>query len=312
MNTIRANTFLVGVAKGGTTSIETFLRSQDDVYLSPIKEPTYFCNDIRNQIKSEYKKQVADVNFDVYFKKNNLKLMHMALVEKEEHYSKLFSRVCNESVIAECSTFYFPSSVAAENIYKYNPDSKIIIVLRDPVKRICSHYEMDRRIGVTSKSLSEEVELELSLGEHADYKNCRYYLGASDYEKHLKRYYQVFGKSNIHVILFEDLINNPKEQLGSLMQFLKLNVNDNELFLTKENESKKVRFEFLNLFIYSIGLKPLIIKILSVVLPETVKKYVKSLYFKKDFSKLYSKEEVEYLESIVEEKYAGFYQKLQG
>src|SRR3546814_20930244 len=71
-------------------------------------------------------------------------LFRAAGVTAFEHYQRLFGRAAGQPVIGECSTFYFSSKVAARNIHAYNPEARIMALLRDPVARIRSHYEMDR------------------------------------------------------------------------------------------------------------------------------------------------------------------------
>jgi len=36
------NTFVIGAAKSGTTSLYDYLRQHPDVFMSPVKEPCYF------------------------------------------------------------------------------------------------------------------------------------------------------------------------------------------------------------------------------------------------------------------------------
>lgn len=43
----KPNFFIVGAAKAGTTSLYHYLEQHLDVYMTPIKEPYFFCKDIR-------------------------------------------------------------------------------------------------------------------------------------------------------------------------------------------------------------------------------------------------------------------------
>ena len=58
------NFFLVGVVKGGTTSLHRYLDQHPEIYMSPIKETNFFA---RNQIDiSLFAKDYAhDVNVDL-------------------------------------------------------------------------------------------------------------------------------------------------------------------------------------------------------------------------------------------------------
>ena len=55
-----------------------------------------------------------------------------------------------EKVIGEASTSYLTTKEAAKEIYKYNKTAKVVIILRDPISRTMSHYNMDRLSNRTS------------------------------------------------------------------------------------------------------------------------------------------------------------------
>ena len=52
-------------------------------------------------------------------------------LRSQEEYLRLFKNVKKEKVLGEVTSKYLYSKVAVKNIYKFNPDSKIIIMLRD-------------------------------------------------------------------------------------------------------------------------------------------------------------------------------------
>ena len=54
------NFFIVGAMKAGTTSVYSYLRQHPDVYMSPVKEPNYFCSDIDSEsFERDYKHQIS-------------------------------------------------------------------------------------------------------------------------------------------------------------------------------------------------------------------------------------------------------------
>src|SRR6056297_944384 len=136
------NLFIVGAAKAGTTSLYHYLKSHGDVYFSPVKEPNYFSTDIKTaEFTSIYKRNVDVVPKDFYNKKPE-KNIQLSFIRDENRYRNLFQWVNGKSVVGECSTSYLYSKEAAENIIKFNPKAKIIIVLRNPAERTFSHYLM--------------------------------------------------------------------------------------------------------------------------------------------------------------------------
>jgi len=44
------NFFIVGTPRSGTTSLYEYLKDIDGIYMSPIKEPNYFCVSVNNKI----------------------------------------------------------------------------------------------------------------------------------------------------------------------------------------------------------------------------------------------------------------------
>lgn len=298
IRSVKPNLFLVGAPKAGTTSIDRLLRKHQDVFLSPIKEPCYFCSDINKQIRKEYLRQEPAINLEHYLSQKEKKLIHLYIINDEKQYNRLFAD-SNKSVVGECSTFYLSSKTAASNIYNYNKNSKIIAVLRDPAQRIRSHYDMDRRIGITDKPIIDLLNEEVELGEKASLENCRYYIGLSKYKEQLERYYSYFREDQIHIVQFEKLLKNQEKEIKSLFDFVDIEYNSALHSLTKENKTEAVRFNKLNYYIYKTGYKPLIIKILQNILPITARRIIKSVYFESDKKSYVNKEEMLEINNIV-------------
>ncbi|MCG8056540.1 MAG: sulfotransferase [Candidatus Thiodiazotropha endolucinida] len=298
ISSVKPNLFLVGAPKAGTTSIDRLLRKHQDVFLSPIKEPCYFCNDINKQIRKEYLRQEPAINLEDYLSQKEKKLIHLYIINNEKQYIRLFAG-SNKSVVGECSTFYLSSKTAASNIYDYNKNSKIIAVLRDPAQRIRSHYDMDRRIGITDKPIIDLLNEELELGEKASLENSRYYIGLSKYKEQLDRYYSYFREDQIHIVQFEKLLKNQEKEIKRLFDFVDIEYNSAIHSLTKENKTEAVRFNKLNYYIYKTGYKPLIIKILQNILPITARRIIKSVYFESDKKSYVNKEEMLEINNIV-------------
>lgn len=99
--------FIVGAPKCGTTALSEYLRAHPQIFISDPKEPFFFCTDFPEERR------------------------HFKSVDE---YEALFSDV-SENVVAvgEASTWYLASSVAVRELVSYQPDAKIIIMLRNPV-----------------------------------------------------------------------------------------------------------------------------------------------------------------------------------
>ena len=107
---------IVGAQKGGTTSLHYYLSQIDGVYGSTPKETDFF-------------------SYDGLYKRGY------------KYYHQNFFKGCNKNdLLFESSVEYMYLPYVAKRLYKYNPDLKIIICLRDPVERALSAYNMYKYI----------------------------------------------------------------------------------------------------------------------------------------------------------------------
>src|SRR5512133_4056816 len=75
----RANFFLIGAPKAGTTSVDRVLREHPDVFLSPIKEPCHFCPDVNVQIAPVLKRPDR-IDLADYLASTQREIVHMCHV----------------------------------------------------------------------------------------------------------------------------------------------------------------------------------------------------------------------------------------
>lgn len=274
----KANFFLVGAAKAGTTSIAAFLEALPEVFISPIKEPCHFCPDINAQLHDEMKRQQI-MDTDTYFAKGMPFPMHIAHVNDPMQYASLFEQAGTAKVIGECSTYYLPSHVAAEKIHAYNPAAKIVAVLREPSSRIQSHFKMDTRMGLERRPLEACLDEEVALGTAADFTNCRMYLGMSDYTPQVERFARYFASEQVKIIRFEDLKTAPETVLSELLDFLDLTVEGVSLELPKENVGDRApRFKALDRLLYQTGAKRFLRSTIKGILPRHAIQRIKAMY----------------------------------
>jgi hypothetical protein len=276
----KPNFFLVGAPKAGTTSIDQLLRQHPDVYLSTIKEPCHFCTDVAGQMSQSVQRKRR---FDVaaYLDSPERKVEGLAWVDSPEHYARLFDAADGQAVIGECSTFYLSSRVAARAIHDYNPQARIVALLRDPLQRIRSHYEMDRVHGLTTSSLTSLIEQELALGDNAHWGNCFYYLGASRYAPQLARFHQCFPRDQVLVLSFESLLADTGNTLRQLYAFLGIPALPDLLALPSANRGRAARFPVFNRALHASGLKPLVSGLLKNGLPSRLQQRMKSAYYRR-------------------------------
>ena len=126
---MKVDFFIVGAPKAGTTSLYHYLNEHPEISMSSQKEPDYFSDaDIQNE--------------GMYYGKNR--------IDTIKKYHSLFDDNSESKLKGEASVSYLFYKNVPQKIKAYNPDSKIIIMLRNPIERAFSHYLMDYRLGLVS------------------------------------------------------------------------------------------------------------------------------------------------------------------
>ncbi len=197
----RPNLFVVGAAKSGTSSLASYLSQHPDIYLSPIKEPSYYVEGIGYEDWEEY----------------------LSLFEGRK-----------ERFLCDASTGYLYEKSAALRIKKNHADAKILIILRNPVNMVKSHWRFMEIQGNESLSLSEAISEEQRVYRKTDEfrRNCNnwwcsyLYIERAMYHDQVKRYLEVFGKDNVRVIIFEDFVDDTGDVLNDICFFLKIDAYD--------------------------------------------------------------------------------------
>lgn len=213
------NFLVVGAAKAGTTSIYQYLSQHPQVYLSPIKETNYFAKDIPlDKIRKDYYKG-GELDVERYVQTDLSEQIHIAFVSRWEHYQKLFKNVRGERAIGEISNSYLSSDVAAREIYAVNPDMKIIMILRDPIKRAFSHYKMTLRVGLVRDSFYEEVQRDYAAAEKG-FRVSHLYVEMGQYAAQVRRYLDVFPREQVRIYLFDDLKADAATLIDNMLRFI--------------------------------------------------------------------------------------------
>jgi len=243
----KVNLFIVGAMKAGTTSFVDMLSQHPEIYVPPIKEPHFFVNTLPKAVYEPSR----FFNLDTYFEKDFPKPLHITKIEKEIQYKKAYSLATGQKYLLDASTCYLNAPEAAGNIYNYNPDARIIIVLRDPLERAYSHYKMDLGLGRTSKSFEDVMKKEV-LEYRANSLSWSSYLGMSFYAQQINKFQNKF--ENVLVLEMEDLSNETENVLKAIKDFLQISSFGISTSSAK-NISRTLKFQKLFFFLKRIGLK---------------------------------------------------------
>ncbi|MEZ5007881.1 MAG: sulfotransferase [Chitinophagales bacterium] len=254
MEIYHPNFFMVGVVKGGTTSLHKYLDQHPQIYMSPVKETNYFS---RTDIDStKFSKAYAhDVNVDLKkFLSSDMKAsIHIAHVTQQEDYQKLFKNVTSEIAIGEASNSYILYKNAPRLIFESYPKAKIIMMLRNPIKRAFSQYVMNLRLGKTlEKNFIKEIEQD-DKAENKGWGANHQYLYIGKYYEQVKRYYDIFPKEQILICWYDEYKKDSQKVVKSIYNFLGVNEDFQVDTSEKLNTAGVPKFAKLNYYINQLG-----------------------------------------------------------
>ncbi len=290
------NLFIVGAPKCGTTSMMHYLSQHPQIYTSPIKEPHYFNTD------SEHR---------YYF--------------DEKKYLSLFKDATEQHTYrCEGSVWYLYSKNAIDNILKFNPRAKFIVMLRNPVEMFFSLHEQLIFSGKENERSPEKAWLlqddrlkGKNIPKIAINSELLIYKEICSLGKQSKRLLEKIPENKVRFILMDDFKQNPNIEYIKTLDFLditKIKLNEYDV----KNKRKTPRFPFLNTVFYYIrvlkkklrismgfGIANYIRKINAVE-----KKHVSFESEKQEFSstlKNYFREDIQLLSKVVDKDLSHWY-----
>ncbi|CAH6900314.1 Sulfotransfer_1 domain-containing protein [Vibrio chagasii] len=208
--------FIVGAQRSSTTWLYKMLNQHPEVKMAePVRpEPKYFLSK----------------NFD----------------NKKDNYIKNYFYDIKGGITAcgEKSTSYIEYELAAKRISSMFPDAKIIMMLRNPIKRAISNYQFSFNNGLETRTISEAI-----LGKKPSPKlnspistDPFDYLNRGLYQNYIDMYEKYFSRSNILLLSTENITNNV-EILQKAYKFL--GVND-QFFPSEFNDYENASQEKIN------------------------------------------------------------------
>jgi hypothetical protein len=225
MSNLAPNFLVIGAAKCGTSAMYAILDEHPDIFMSPIKEPHYFAfAGMDNPGLEAPDGRPLTINEKAVTNKNK--------------YLKLYSKAEGATARGECSVstmFFADRSIPA--IKEFNPDMKIIAILRNPVDRAYSSFNHARRWGIEREvDFMKAMEVEDKSSTDA-YPLLLRYKALSYYSKQLIPFYEEFGKSNIHVVIYDDYKDNPGKVIEAIFSFLGVDSGFKPTLSTERNVS---------------------------------------------------------------------------
>lgn len=265
---ILPNFLIIGAAKSGTTAMYHYLKQHPEVFMSKVKEPAFFAIegnsqkiDFRAWLSYSRRSEKAPWRWPIWGMKRYTTI---------DKYSELFKNVNGEIAIGEASPIYLYSQEAPKRIKHYIPNSKLIVILRNPVERAYSQFLQHVR---DSRETTNDFKVALDLESERQKEGWGafyYYKSLGLYYKQLKNYYKNFDPEQILVILFEDFVNFTYFVIENTFKFIGVNESFKPDISLRPNVSGVPRNKLLNYILTEPNLKSLLKPILPITFQRSV------------------------------------------
>lgn len=200
------NCIIIGVAKCGTSALHDYLDLHPEISMSNPKELSFFS-------------EARGWQYGLEWYKSHWPTPNKIMGESSPSYT------------------YDPDwREVPKRIRETLPEVKLIYMVRDPIARILSHYQNMYRKRLEVRSLREALCMP-TVSESVYVRDTRYYT-------HLSHYLQFFERSQMHVVILEELAADPQATMQGVFAFL--GVDDgfyHEAYAQPMNESAAKRRE---------------------------------------------------------------------
>lgn len=187
---------IAGAPKCGTTTLHKLLDQHPDLWVAPNEIYHFDADD-----------PVAHGDF-LSVENGDLVWRDPQDQTSQDWYQARFAGAPQECLIGEDTTTYLMSAVAPFRIKAADPDVKVIVMLRDPVKRAFSQYWHLLRSGRICDSF------ETALSKHPSI------LLGSTYAPALRLFREALGPERVHVVLFEAFNHDRQSVTNGITDFL--------------------------------------------------------------------------------------------
>jgi hypothetical protein len=215
----RPDTFIIGAFKAGTTALYEYLRQHPQLFMSVPKEPMYFGADLSQR----YRRMT------------------------ETEYLALFQKAADSQRAGEASPWYLYSREAPREIREFSPEAQAIVLLRNPVDVMYAQhsqllFNQREDIADFAQALAAEEDRRAGrrLPAYALRPEALHYRHSVRFADQLRHWFDAFGRERMHVIVFDDLVEDPRAVYRSALQFLGVDP-DFEVDLSVYNPNRRAR-----------------------------------------------------------------------
>jgi hypothetical protein len=186
------NLFIIGAMKSGTSSLHEYLHQHPEIFMARMKEPQYFAPH-----KTRWGQWWGQGQ---PWPEPGM-----------QWYLDLFREARDVKYAGESSVSYTAApwvTGCERRIHAFNPDARLIYIMRDPVERAMSHYWHFVNDGREDLPPLEAVQRKED------------YIARSDYARQLRPYIETFGRDRLHALTLEELDRDPQTAMRALFTWL--------------------------------------------------------------------------------------------
>jgi hypothetical protein len=144
-----------------------------------------------------------------------------------DEYLAYFRDAASARRIGEASVGYLYSERAPAEIRQFNPNSDVLIMLRNPLEAVPSlHAQQLFMAQEDIADLGDAIDAEQARAEGrrlpagCDTPWALRYIGNARYSRHVARYLDEFGADHVHITLFDDFRADPAGEYSNVLSFL--------------------------------------------------------------------------------------------
>lgn len=183
---------ICGAQKSGTTTLCAYLNLHPEIQMLATKEAHFFDSD---------------------------ELFISSTVDYEPYHA-MFGSALPGAVRGECTPIYMYWAPAPLRIKNYNPEMRLIVILRNPALRAYSHWNMQRSRGAEKREFMKAIAEEVAGGGEFGRNRETSYMERGFYARQISRLWELFGKRQVLVLRSEDLVETPNRVLCEVSRFL--------------------------------------------------------------------------------------------
>jgi hypothetical protein len=192
---VRVGFLGVGAQKAGTSALDAYLRMHPAVCMANVKEVHLFDDE---------------------------RTFFQRALSGYEAYHRQFAPTPATVLYGEITPAYMYWDAAPRRIWEYNPRMKLIAVLRNPITRAFSQWNMERDRGIDPLPFWDALQAERERCRTTlPYQNRQFsYVDRGYYAGQLRRLWSYFPVENVLVLRHDDLRDRPSETMDRVFDFL--------------------------------------------------------------------------------------------